>query len=127
MQPQKQILPKVQLKENGTVPSPQHGSIISKEANYHKEETRNNLIHRQVQLQQNVPHASHANGVQASENLRNRQEELPRKLTNQTRRTKSVPFGLLLPIILPQLDKDKGIQLTTIYEKLKVRASQNSF
>lgn len=33
---------------------------------------------------------------------------------------KQVPFGMLLPIIQPQLDKDRAMQLHTLYFKLKV-------
>lgn len=35
-------------------------------------------------------------------------------------RSKQVPFGLLLPVLLPQLDKDRAMQLTTLFTKLKV-------
>lgn len=35
-------------------------------------------------------------------------------------RVKQIPFGSLLPIILPQLDKDKSMQLTTLYSRLRV-------
>ncbi|XP_004300119.1 PREDICTED: uncharacterized protein LOC101295421 [Fragaria vesca subsp. vesca] len=34
-------------------------------------------------------------------------------------RSKQVPFGLLLPVLLPQLDKDRAMQLTTLFSKLK--------
>lgn len=34
--------------------------------------------------------------------------------------SKQVPFGLLLPVITPQLDKDRAMQLHTLYNKLKV-------
>ncbi|KAM5573934.1 transcription initiation factor TFIID subunit 4b [Rosa sericea] len=34
-------------------------------------------------------------------------------------RSKQVPFGLLLPVLLPQLDKDRAMQLTTLFGKLK--------
>ncbi|KAK9928446.1 hypothetical protein M0R45_025582 [Rubus argutus] len=34
-------------------------------------------------------------------------------------RSKQVPFGLLLPVLLPQLDKDRAMQLTTLFTKLK--------
>ncbi|XP_057973427.1 transcription initiation factor TFIID subunit 4b isoform X2 [Malania oleifera] len=35
------------------------------------------------------------------------------------RSSKQVPFALLLPVILPQLDKDRAMQLQTLYAKLK--------
>ncbi|KAB2031049.1 hypothetical protein ES319_D05G277000v1 [Gossypium barbadense] len=34
-------------------------------------------------------------------------------------RTKQVPFAVLLPALLPQLDKDRAMQLHTLYGKLK--------
>jgi transcription initiation factor TFIID subunit 4 len=33
---------------------------------------------------------------------------------------RQVPFGLLLPILIPQLSKDKAMQLQTLFNKLKV-------
>ncbi|XP_047340872.1 transcription initiation factor TFIID subunit 4b [Impatiens glandulifera] len=39
--------------------------------------------------------------------------------TNPNNRSKQVPFGLLLPVILPQLDKDRAMQLQTLYLKLR--------
>lgn len=39
--------------------------------------------------------------------------------SNPSNRSKQVPFGLLLPVILPQLDKDKAMQLQTLYMKLR--------
>lgn len=35
-------------------------------------------------------------------------------------RGKQVPFAVLLPALLPQLDKDRAMQLHTLYAKLKV-------
>lgn len=35
-------------------------------------------------------------------------------------RGKQVPFALLLPVIQPQLDKDRAMQLNTLYLKLRV-------
>lgn len=39
--------------------------------------------------------------------------------SNPLNRGKQVPFALLLPVILPQLDKDRAMQLQTLYSKLK--------
>lgn len=36
------------------------------------------------------------------------------------RNIKQVPFAALLPAIMPQLDKDRAMQLHTLYAKLKV-------
>ncbi|OIW20855.1 hypothetical protein TanjilG_24933 [Lupinus angustifolius] len=43
--------------------------------------------------------------------------EQPRSLMNQP--SKQVPFGLLLPILIPQLPKDRAMQLQTLFTKLK--------
>lgn len=39
---------------------------------------------------------------------------------NPMKLNKQVPFGMLLPIIQPQLDKDRSMQLNSLYYKLKV-------
>lgn len=38
---------------------------------------------------------------------------------NSANRAKQIPFGSLLPIILPELDKDRAMQLQTLYGKLR--------
>ncbi|KAK6938597.1 Transcription initiation factor TFIID component TAF4, C-terminal [Dillenia turbinata] len=38
---------------------------------------------------------------------------------NPVNRSKQVPFAMLLPVIVPQLDKDRAMQLQTLYAKLK--------
>lgn len=40
--------------------------------------------------------------------------------TNPMKPGKQVPFALLLPSIMPSLDKDRAMQLHTLYNKLKV-------
>lgn len=42
---------------------------------------------------------------------------------NHNNRAGQVPFGLLLPVLQAQLDKDRAMQLQTIFAKLKVRVS----
>ncbi|KAK4745637.1 hypothetical protein SAY87_011949 [Trapa incisa] len=49
----------------------------------------------------------------------NQQPMVHEQATNRPNRLKQVPFALLLPVILQQLDKDKGMQLQTLYAKLK--------
>lgn len=39
---------------------------------------------------------------------------------NSMKSGNQVPFGMLLPILSPQLDKERGMQLNTLYMKLKV-------
>ncbi|KAL9229261.1 hypothetical protein vseg_004747 [Gypsophila vaccaria] len=38
---------------------------------------------------------------------------------SSSQRQKQIPFGSLLPIILPELDKDRAMQLQTLYTKLR--------
>lgn len=52
--------------------------------------------------------------------MSNQQVMVHEQANNHPNRPKQVPFALLLPVILPQLDKDRGMQLHTLYVKLKV-------
>lgn len=54
--------------------------------------------------------------------MSNQQASVPEQAGNKLNRVKQVPFALLLPVILPQLDKDRAMQLQTLYAKLKVSA-----
>lgn len=53
------------------------------------------------------------------QNMSNQQPMVHEQANNRPNRIKQVPFALLLPVILPQLDKDRGVQLQTLYAKLK--------
>lgn len=44
---------------------------------------------------------------------------VPEQVGNSANRAKQIPFGSLLPIILPELDKDRAVQLQTLYAKLR--------
>uniref|UniRef100_A0A803M7M2 Transcription initiation factor TFIID component TAF4 C-terminal domain-containing protein n=1 Tax=Chenopodium quinoa TaxID=63459 RepID=A0A803M7M2_CHEQI len=48
----------------------------------------------------------------------------PEQAGTSSNRSKQIPFGSLLPIILPELDKDRAMQLQTLYGKLRLQ-SQN--
>lgn len=52
--------------------------------------------------------------------MSNQQATINEQANNQMNRSKQVPFGALLPVIMPQLDKDRAMQLSTLYTKLKV-------
>ncbi|XP_021768793.1 transcription initiation factor TFIID subunit 4b-like [Chenopodium quinoa] len=43
----------------------------------------------------------------------------PEQAGTSSNRSKQIPFGSLLPIILPELDKDRAMQLQTLYGKLR--------
>ncbi|XP_074309425.1 transcription initiation factor TFIID subunit 4b isoform X2 [Silene latifolia] len=49
----------------------------------------------------------------------NNNQPVPEQVGGPSQRQKQIPFGSLLPIILPDLDKDKAMQLQTLYTKLK--------
>ncbi|XP_057469900.1 transcription initiation factor TFIID subunit 4b-like isoform X2 [Actinidia eriantha] len=99
---------------------------------------------QQRKVEQNIIHFSQTTGMQNSETnsvhiresdrAHNPESESPypklQKMNNQQAmaadqtmnpmtRGKQVPFALLLPVLLPQLDKDRGMQLHTVYTKLK--------
>ncbi|KAE8704142.1 hypothetical protein F3Y22_tig00110458pilonHSYRG00041 [Hibiscus syriacus] len=51
--------------------------------------------------------------------MSNQQASGTEQPNNQVNRGKQVPFAVLLPSLLPQLDKDRAMQLHTLYGKLK--------
>ncbi|PON91092.1 Histone-fold protein [Trema orientale] len=51
--------------------------------------------------------------------MSNQQATVPEQASNPPARSKQVPFGLLLPVLMNQLDKDKGMQLQELFGKLK--------
>ncbi|CAI8583791.1 unnamed protein product [Vicia faba] len=51
--------------------------------------------------------------------MSNQQATVNEQPSSQINRSKQVPFGLLLPILIPQLAKDRAMQLTTLFNKLK--------
>ncbi|KAJ1404483.1 Transcription initiation factor TFIID component TAF4, partial [Sesbania bispinosa] len=51
--------------------------------------------------------------------MSNQQASVTEQPSNQNNRSKQVPFGLLLPILIPQLAKDRAMQLQTLFTKLK--------
>jgi transcription initiation factor TFIID subunit 4 len=52
--------------------------------------------------------------------MSNQQATVNEQPSSQVNRSKQVPFGLLLPILIPQLAKDRAMQLQTLFNKLKV-------
>ncbi|KAK9705117.1 hypothetical protein RND81_07G034600 [Saponaria officinalis] len=56
----------------------------------------------------NMPRLSGSHAVPVSE-----------PVGTSSQRQKQIPFGSLLPIILPELDKDRAMQLQTLYTKLR--------
>lgn len=48
------------------------------------------------------------------------QQATTAEASNPGSRGKQVPFALLLPVLVPQLDKDRGMQLQKLFSRLKV-------
>ncbi|KAL6496828.1 hypothetical protein OROHE_027261 [Orobanche hederae] len=61
-------------------------------------------------------HAVMASGLNNKHSMTGSSHQQP---GSTLRLNKQVPFGMLLPIIQPQLDKDRAMQLHTLYFKLK--------
>ncbi|KAF8377624.1 hypothetical protein HHK36_031006 [Tetracentron sinense] len=96
---------------------------------------------QQRQTEQNLLQFSQKNGVQVSEQnpvhfpeiwhpeiqnqhskfhkMNNQQSTAADQASNPMNRGKQVPFALLLPVIVPHLDKDRAMQLQTLYSKLR--------
>ncbi|KAL4276817.1 hypothetical protein AHAS_Ahas20G0245100 [Arachis hypogaea] len=51
--------------------------------------------------------------------ISNQQATVNEQPGGQINRKKQVPFGMLLPILIPQLPKDRAMQLQTLFSKLK--------
>ncbi|RYQ84995.1 hypothetical protein Ahy_B10g104491 isoform F [Arachis hypogaea] len=51
--------------------------------------------------------------------ISNQQATVNEQPGGQINRQKQVPFGMLLPILIPQLPKDRAMQLQTLFSKLK--------
>lgn len=112
-QQQAQHSSEMDLKQHGSGPENQRQQID------------NQLLddRRQRQAEQNTLHFSRPPSIHNSE----KNPELP-KINQHAVATEQkpgnprgqVPFGLLLPLLTPQLDKDRSMQLQTVFNKLKV-------
>lgn len=58
--------------------------------------------------------------------INNEQGTTTEQASNSGNQNKHIPFGMLLPSIIPHLDKDRALQLRTLYAKLKVGLWQAS-
>lgn len=54
------------------------------------------------------------------QSLSNQQVPVPDQGGTSGNRVDQISFGILISIILPQLDKDRAMQVTSLYEKLRV-------
>lgn len=51
--------------------------------------------------------------------MSNQQAMVSEQANNPLNRSKQVPFASLMPVLMPQLDKDRGMQLQTLFTRLK--------
>ncbi|TYK31146.1 transcription initiation factor TFIID subunit 4b [Cucumis melo var. makuwa] len=51
--------------------------------------------------------------------MSNQQSIVAEQANNPLNRSKQVPFASLMPVLMPQLDKDRGMQLQTLFNRLK--------
>ncbi|KAL3505069.1 hypothetical protein ACH5RR_034910 [Cinchona calisaya] len=91
------------------------------------------LVNLQRANNSQVPMSASSNHQAVTTTVRNQQAMAPgasnqqgvatgignQQASNTLNRGKQVPFALLLPVIQPQLDKDRAMQLNTLYLKLK--------
>ena len=59
--------------------------------------------------------------------MSNQQATVAEQASNPPNCSKQVPFGLLLPVLMNQLDKNKGMQLQELFGKPKVSINCNFF
>lgn len=52
--------------------------------------------------------------------INNQQGTATEQASNSGNQIRNIPFAMLLPSIMPHLDKDRALQLRTLYAKLKV-------
>ncbi|XP_052201529.1 transcription initiation factor TFIID subunit 4b-like isoform X2 [Diospyros lotus] len=143
---QERHMSEMELKQLGSGPDNQHQQIeTSQELNaipLQQKQLQDNS--QQQQVGQSTLHFSRALAIQNSEKnpvhirepdrkhnpesdcqnpnlqkMNNQQAMAAEQGMNSMNRGKLVPFGLLLPVIQPQLDKDRAMQLQTLFLKLK--------
>ncbi|XP_027355821.1 transcription initiation factor TFIID subunit 4b-like isoform X3 [Abrus precatorius] len=67
----------------------------------------------------NTHNPNHESQYAKLQQMSNQQATVNEQPSSQINRNKQVPFGLLLPILIPQLAKDRAMQLQTLFNKLK--------
>ncbi|XP_052170493.1 transcription initiation factor TFIID subunit 4b-like isoform X2 [Diospyros lotus] len=145
-QQQEQHMSEMELKQHDSGPEKQQQQLESSEelnSNPFKQEQLQEDCQPQ-KVEQNTVHFSQTTGVQNSEknpvrvrepdrthNLESESQHLnfqkmkghqtiaSEQGMNSVNRGKQMPFALLLPVIQTQLDKDRAMQLETLYLKLK--------
>ena len=134
-QQQEQPSSETELKQQGPVvePASQDASNVTLSHNQSQDESLQRqtlpVSHQQSQTDQVLKSEKEAiktnNPIEQSQyaklqQMSNQQATVNEQPSSQVNRSKQVPFGLLLPILIPQLPKDRAMQLQTSFNKLKV-------
>ncbi|XP_030528566.1 transcription initiation factor TFIID subunit 4b isoform X2 [Rhodamnia argentea] len=141
---QEQILAQMQLQQHESLADPQKSNTLEKVNHPQLKQKQVQDGHPLGQGEQNSIQIMQSPGMQLSEKnsvstselgrvhtldsesqylklqqMSIQQAKVPKQAPNRPNHLKQVPFALLLPVILPQLDKDRAMQLQTLYAKLK--------
>ncbi|XP_048133439.1 transcription initiation factor TFIID subunit 4b-like isoform X2 [Rhodamnia argentea] len=141
---QEQMLAQMQRQQGDSLADPQQNNTLEEVNNQHLKQKQVQDGHQLRQGEQISLQIKQSPGMPVSENnslpmsepgrvhtldsesqylklqqMSNQQATVPGQAPNKPNRVKQVPFALLLPVILPQLDKDRAMQLQTLYGKLK--------
>ena len=68
----------------------------------------------------NTHNSNHGSQYAKLQQMSNQQATVNEQPGSQVNRNKQVPFAMLLPMLIPQLPKDRAMQLQTLFNKLKV-------
>ncbi|KAL3734908.1 hypothetical protein ACJRO7_024131 [Eucalyptus globulus] len=141
---QEQILAQMQLQQDESLADPQRNNTLEEVNHPQLKQEQVQDGHQPGQGHQNSIQIKQSPGMQVSEKnslpmsgpgrvhtldaesqylklqqMSNQQAMVPKQAPNRPNLVKQVPFALLLPVILPQLEKDRAMQLQTLYAKLK--------
>ncbi|KAL3022988.1 hypothetical protein AAZX31_04G043700 [Glycine max] len=67
----------------------------------------------------NTHNSNHGSQYAKLQQMSNQQATVNEQPGSQVNRNKQVPFAMLLPMLIPQLPKDRAMQLQTLFNKLK--------
>ncbi|XP_020211463.1 transcription initiation factor TFIID subunit 4b isoform X2 [Cajanus cajan] len=67
----------------------------------------------------NTHNPNHESQYAKLQQMSNQQATVNEQPSSQVNRNKQVPFAMLLPMLIPQLAKDRAMQLQTLFNKLK--------
>ncbi|KAE9457241.1 hypothetical protein C3L33_10868, partial [Rhododendron williamsianum] len=110
---QEQHTSKMELKQQGSGPQNQQIDAHFSQTMFIPNSEKNPIHITEPDREQNLESS------QLSKKMNNQQAIAGEQAMNSVKSGKQVPFGMLLPILVPQLDKERGMQLNTLYMKLK--------